>query len=152
VRIFVLKTSLSEIKSSDIPAKALVASLLISNSIRRDSKFLAYLEDKELVVEVHGGLVKRLWADYNSARGVLLAALKRGHVGTRVWRSSWDSLLRSLPKPIYGIAGPNCGIQKRKDLSIILNMPGECAVSQGLSTLLPHHVAVVANILLDRSL
>ena len=150
MRVFVLKTTLNEVITSDVPAKALIASLLISNSIRRDAKFVAYLADKGVAIEVYGALVKRLWADYNSARGILLAAIKRRHPGTRVRRVSWEDLLSEFPRPITGISARLCDRVSGGSFTVLLNSGGECSVAPKLAEYPPHHVATIVNIILDR--
>lgn len=150
MRVFIIRTTFSEIANSDVPAKALIASLLISNSIRRDAKFAAYLSDKGVVVEVYGASVRKLWADYNSAKGVLLAAIKRGHPGTRVRRVTWEELLAESPKPITGVSARLCGKLPMSGVTVLLNSDGECSVVPRLAGLPPHHIAAVVNIILDR--
>jgi len=54
------------------------SSLLLSHGIRRDTALIIIFINKNLFLKVSGGTLRQYRPDYNSARGVVLKALRRG--------------------------------------------------------------------------
>ncbi len=95
----------------DIAAKSLVAALLVSNDVRRDTEFVIVLEEKALIFR--GRNIRQLRADERSAFGIIEKALRSRrrfpHPGVAV-EAVEDPMkyMRRFPKPRL-LASPSGG-------------------------------------------
>jgi len=98
MRRFILITSRKLVyEEPGIHARCLVASLLISRSIRKDSIFYMYLREG-YTIEFHGSKIRQLRADEASAFGIINKAIKEiekrsPHTGVYIRREDFSKLI-----------------------------------------------------------
>ncbi|GEM_PF-2784225 len=107
MRVFVLITSTRQVQElRGIHSRFIVASLMISRSIRRDAVACLYLQDIEHAVLFHGSKIRQLRADEASAFGIINKAIKSigktrsPHSGVTIMKTDLKSLLRRFPRPV----------------------------------------------------
>lgn len=172
-RCFVLITSLNDVVNEPgIHSRALVSSLLISRSIRRDTVFILLLREG-YAIYFYGNRIKQLRADESSAFGIINKSLKfvkdgregTPHSGVYVKKLSIDKVLNhryvcricselsKLPKVelsklstpfIYVTAYPTF-----KPSEIDLLRTYDFRSIEGTSNLLPEQEFVVVNNIFD---
>jgi len=152
VRRFLVITSLRRFNEEPhIHAKILVAALLISNGVRRDTEAVFYLTDVDKAVKILGQRVKRLFPDEESSVGFLRRAILGERLPGVVVKSSKHDLFTGL------VIGPSdkgrC--TPTPPFTYVVQLEGykaEAECGLGLERLPPHHQVVVVNINVDRIL
>ncbi len=89
-----------------VHSRFVVASLMISRSIRRDTVACLYLQDVGYAILVHGSKIRQLRADEASAFGIINKAIKSigktrsPHSGVTITQADLRTLFRRFPRPV----------------------------------------------------
>ncbi len=158
MRHIVLVTTLEAVlESPDVAAKSLVAALLVSNDVRRDTEFVIVLEDKALVFM--GRSIRQLRADERSAFGIIEKALRSRkrfpHTGVAV-EAVQDPVkyIRRFPRPRL-LAASRSGLPAVPSPPFTLVVPWKRDLARQWdedatgSLMYPHHTIAVAHWIAD---
>ncbi len=140
----------------DIVAKSLVAALLVSNDVRRDTTFTILLEDR--AIHFMGRGIRQLRADERSAFGIVEKALrsrKRSpHPGVAVEPvQDQAKYVRGFPKPRLLASSPSSILAvPTPPFTLVVPWKSQARVPvDGITGALkyPHHTIVIAQWLAD---
>ncbi len=168
VRIFTLITTSRDIvQRKGIHARFVVASLMISRSIRRDAIACIYVRDLKKLIMFYGSSIRQLRADEASAYGILNKAIKsksrKPHSGVTVeFNTDIDYVIKKFNIDLC-IVKSNIGeeiynVLKRFNKKSILYITGlvdyelniDCIKARFIRNLRPEQEVSLINIILDR--
>jgi len=124
MRRFILITSRKLVYDEPgIHARCLVAALLISRSIRKDSVFYMYLREG-FTIEFHGSKIRQLRADEASAFGIINKAIKEiekrsPHTGVYIKRENFSKLLSRTSSNLKLFSSTLPGSKKLSEVKLV---------------------------------